>query len=208
MVIPGNLTYLGSDNVIVGDAQTDEPRTAIAAALPNDPFIRYPHGIALHAAMDRLLVTSSVRQADLKDPGETVTVIEENSGRVLSTHKVSNNRSPSGVAPVEIALLPRSELHHPNRMGGTLWTVTWNAERNAFDFREAFDFSPHELGMPLEIYFNRDADRLYVTTAKTGHLNIFDIGADPKEPKLLTAAGAPMLRFLRRSAMPSYRTVY
>lgn len=104
MVIPGNLTYLGSDNVIVGDAQTDEPRTAIAAALPNDPFIRYPHGIALHAAIDRLLVTSSVRQADLKDPGETVTVIEENSGRVLSTHKVSNNRSPSGVAPVENCL--------------------------------------------------------------------------------------------------------
>lgn len=48
---------------------------------------------------------------------------------------------------------------------------------------------------PREIYFNREADRLYVTTAKTGHLNIFDIGADPKEPKLLTAAGAPHVAF-------------
>ena len=41
----------------------------------------YPHGIAVHDGLDRLLVTSTVRPSDLGDAGETITVIEASSGK-------------------------------------------------------------------------------------------------------------------------------
>jgi len=50
------------------------------------------------------------------------------------------------------------------------------------------------MGVPLEIYFNKKGDRLYVTTAKPGHLHIFDVSGGAATPKLLksiaTAEGA------------------
>jgi hypothetical protein len=52
-------------------------------------------------------------------------------------------------------------------------------------------------GVPLEIYFtskNGKADQLHVTTAKPGHLHIFDISKDVGKPQLMksiaTAEGA------------------
>lgn len=196
------LTCMGSDNVIVGDAHTDIPLRVIAAPVPHHPFIRYPHGMGLHSGIDRIIVTSTVRAADLSDPGETVTVIEASSGKVLSTHKVSNKPSPAGEAPVEAVFLPDS--HPPiayitNMYGGTLWTATWDPAKKEFDFRQAFDFSPHNGGVPLEISFSKKGDRLYVTTAKPGHLHIFDVGQDATKPKLLktipAAAGAHHVAF-------------
>lgn len=196
------LTCMGSDNVIVGDARTDKPLKAIAAPGPKQPFIRYPHGIGLHSGIDRIIVTSTVRATDLGDPGETVTVIEASTGEVLSTHKVSNKPSPSGEAPVEVVFLPESNppvAYITNMFGGTLWTATWDPARKEFDFRQAFDFTTQQLEIPLEIYFNKKGDRLYVTTAKPGHLSIFDIGKDATEPKLLkvipAAAGAHHVAF-------------
>jgi DNA-binding beta-propeller fold protein YncE len=196
------LTCMGSDNVIVGDAATDKPLKTITAPWPNQPFIRYPHGIGIHGGIDRLLVPSTVRASDLKDPGETVTVIEASSGKVLSTHKVSNKPSPSGEAPVEAVFLPGSTppvAYITNMFGGTLWTATWNPEKRDFDFRQSFDFGPRQAGVPLEIYFNKQRDRLYVTTAKPGYLNVFDISQDATQPKLLkmipAAAGAHHVAF-------------
>lgn len=53
--------------------------------------------------------------------------------------------------------------------------------------------------MPLEIYFNKKADRMYVTTAKPGHLHIFDLSAGPGKPRLqksiATAEGAHHVAF-------------
>ena len=57
-----------------------------------------------------------------------------------------------------------------------------------------FDFASVKAGIPLEIYFNGKADRLYVTTAKPGHLHVFDISKSAGKPELLksiaTAEGA------------------
>jgi DNA-binding beta-propeller fold protein YncE len=187
------LTCMGSDSVIVGDATTDQPLKTITAPWPNPPFIRYPHGIGIHSGIDRILVTSTVRATDLGDAGETVTVIEASTGKVLSTHKVSNQSSPSGAAPVEAVFLPESNppiAYITNMFGGTLWTATWNPGQKEFDFQQAFDFSTQQQGVPLEIYFNSSGDRLYVTTAKPGHLNIFDISEKPTEPKLMQAIPA------------------
>ena len=196
------MTCMGSSNVIVGDAQADKPLRAIEAPYPNMPFIRYPHGISLHGGIDRILITSTVRASDLGDPGETVTVIEASSGKVLSTHKVSNKPSPSGEAPVEVAFLPGSNppvAYITNMFGGSLWAAVWNPARKEFDFLQAFDFSPLNAGVPLEIYYNGKGDRMYVTTAKPGNFHIFDISGNVTKPKLLktipAAGGAHHVAF-------------
>ena len=196
------MTCMGSNNVIVGDAQADKPLRTIEAPYPNMPFIRYPHGISLHGGIDRILITSTVRASDLGDPGETVTVIEASSGKVLSTHKVSNKPSPSGEAPVEVAFLPGSNppvAYITNMFGGSLWAAVWNPARKEFDFLQAFDCSPLNAGVPLEIYYNGKGDRMYVTTAKPGNFHIFDISGNVTKPKLLktipAAGGAHHVAF-------------
>ncbi|MGZ8095607.1 MAG: YncE family protein [Methylosarcina sp.] len=191
------LTCMGSSNVIVGDARTDKVKQVIAAD-GKDTFIRYPHGIGLQEDIDRIMVTSTIRPSDLKDPGETVTVIEASSGKVLSTHKLSDKPSPSGSSPVEAVFVPHANppTAYVNTMfEGKLWRATWQANRHAFDFQPVYDFAEIKQGVPLEIYFNRAHDRLYVTTAKPGALNIFDIGGESiTKPVLLksipTAGGA------------------
>jgi len=189
------LTCMGSQNVIVGDATTDQPIKAIALPKP------YPHGISLHPGIDRLIVTSTIRP-DGKDPGETVTVLQASTGEILSTHKVSNKASPSGEAPVEVLFMPKSEpamVYITNMGGGTLWMGVWDSAKKDFNFHQAFDFASVGSGVPLEMYFNNKKDRFYVTTAMPGHFHIFDISQDPKQPKLLksipTAGGAHHVAF-------------
>ena len=192
------LTCMGSSNVIVGDAETDKQIKVIEApeATSNTTFISYPHGIGLQDDIDRIIVTSTVRPSDLGAPGETVSVIEASSGKVLSTHKLSDKASPSGVSPVEAVFLPGADpaiAYVNNMFGGTIWTGTWDKADKDFKFRQVYDFNPAKQGVPLEIYFNHKRDRMYVTTANPGHLNVFDI-SKPAQPKLLkaipTAGGA------------------
>lgn len=190
------MTCMGSSNVIVGDAETDKQVKVIASDAEN-AFIRYPHGISINNTIDRMIVTSTVRASDLGDAGETVTVIEASSGKVLSSHKLSDKPSPSGSAPVEAVFLPHSNppLAYINTMfGGGLWTGLWDAGSKTFDFKQVFDFNTVKQGVPLEIYFNDAHDRLYITTANPGHFNIFDISGSPLKPALIkaipTAGGA------------------
>jgi hypothetical protein len=176
------LSCMGSSKLIIGDAATDQPTKTVS--LPNP----YPHGIAVDNKIDRVLLTSTVRASDLGDPGETISVVEASTGKALSTHKVSNKPSPAGEAPVEILFVPRANppvAYITNMFGGTLWTATWDAQKKDFDVAQVFDFASVKAGIPLEIYFNRKADRLYVTTAKPGHLHIFDISKSAGKPELL-----------------------
>ena len=191
------LTCMGSDKVIVGDTATDTVKQVINTSVP------YPHGIAVHDGLDRMLITSTVRASDLGDPGETISVYEMSTGKPLSNIKVSNKPSPSGEAPVEILFVPKSDppvAYVTNMFGGTLWAATWNAAKGDFDVQEAFNFAPTKTGVPLEIYFNPAVDRMYLTTAKLGNLHIFDI-ADLQAPKLLktlnTAEGAHHVAFTK-----------
>jgi hypothetical protein len=176
------LSCMGSAAVIVGDAVKDQPTQTIKLPVP------YPHGIAIHDGIDRILVTSTVRATDLGDAGETITVIEASTGKVLSTHKVSTKATPSREAPVEILFVPGANppvAYVTNMFGGTLWTATWNAQKKDFDVAQVHDFGTMKAGVPLEIYFNTKVDRLYVTTAKPGHLHIFDISKNAGKPELL-----------------------
>ncbi len=184
------LTCMMSARVIVGDVATDKVKQIIE--IPNS----YPHGLAVMSDIDRVLVTSTV-SGDLSDPHEFISVVEASTGRVLGKHKMSNKKSPSGVAPVELLRVPGSNppmVYVTNMFGGTLWAATWNPSKKDFDVAEVFDFNPIKAGVPLEMYFNKAVDRLYVTTAKPGKFHIFDISAGPLKPKLIktlpTAEGA------------------
>ena len=82
------LTCLGSSTVIMGDAVKDVPIKTVRAAEPATASILYPHGIAIHDGIDRVLVTSTVKPDDMAQAGDSVTVLEASTGKVLSTHKV------------------------------------------------------------------------------------------------------------------------
>jgi DNA-binding beta-propeller fold protein YncE len=82
------LTCMGSSNVIVGNAQTDQVKQVIAAK-GNKTFIKYPHGIGLNEDIDRIMVTSTVRASDLGDAGDTVTIIKASTGEVRQPLKPS-----------------------------------------------------------------------------------------------------------------------
>jgi len=189
------LTCMGSSNVIMGDAVKDQPIKTVSAAQPADAFILYPHGIAIHNGIDRVLVTSSVKP-DMSEVGESVTVLEASTGKVLSTHKISTKPSPAKSAPVEIRFSPNANhpvVHITNMLEGTLWAGVWDPKTKGFTFNQIDDFGPREQGMPLEMLYNAKGDRLFVTTAKPGFVNIYD-NTDPRQPKFLkttpAAAGA------------------
>src|SRR6058998_3354642 len=175
------LTCMGSSTVIIGDATADKPLKTISAPPPAAPFISYPHGISVHNGIDRVLITSTVRPSDLGDPGETVTVLEASTGKVLSTHKVSRKPSPSKAAPVEVMFFHAAEppvAHITVMLEGTLWAGVWNPNSKDFRFQQVDDYSARGHGMPLEILYNRKGDRLFVTTAKPGHVSVYD-NSDP-----------------------------
>ena len=180
------LSCMGSQAMIVGDAVNDKPLKTVKVGLP------YPHGIAIHNGIDRILKTSTVRASDLGDAGESINIIEASTGKVLGSHKMSNKPSPAGNAPVEILFVPGANppiAYVTNMYSGTLWTATWNPAKKDFDAAQAFDFEALKAGVPLEIYFNQKGDRMYVTTAKPGHMHIFDT-TKPAQPKLLKSIPA------------------
>lgn len=185
------LTCMGSSAVIMGDALNDVPIKTIRAAGPAAPFIKNPHGITIHAGIDRLLVTSTVTP-DMSEVGESVTVLEASTGKVLSTHKISSKPSPAKSAPVEVMFAPKADppvVHITNMMEGTLWAGVWDPKSRSFSFHQVDDFGPREQGMPLELLYNAKEDRLYVTTAKPGFVNVYD-NTDPRQPKFLQAIPA------------------
>ena len=186
------LTCMGSNNVIMGDAVADKPLKTIAAPLPGPPFISHPHGIGIHSGIDRILITSTIMPGDLADPGETITVLAAKSGKVLSTHKVSLKPSPSKAAPVEVMFSPQTNppvAHITNMLEGTLWSGVWNSESKDFSFQQIDDYGPRKQGVALEMLYNKKGNRLYVTTAKPGHVNVYD-NSDPQHPKFLNAIPA------------------
>lgn len=190
------LTCMGTQAMVVGDAKKDRPLRTIKVAAP------YPHGIAIHNGIDRILLSSTVRATDLGDAGEVIGAVEARSGKVLGSYKVSNKPSPARNAPVEILFVPGANppvAYVTNMYEGTLWTATWNPARKDFEVGQAHDFAAQGAGVPLEIYFNRKADRMYVTTAKPGHMHIFDLSAGAGKPRLLksiaTAEGAHHVAF-------------
>jgi len=181
------LTCMGSSNVIMGDAVRDTPIKTISSS-EAAAFILYPHGIAIHNGIDRVLVTSTVKP-DMSDQGDTVTVLEAKTGKVLSTHKVASKPAPAKSAPVEVMFSPNANppvVHITNMLEGTLWAGVWDPKTKAFTFNQVDDLGAKEQGMKLEMLYNRKGDRLFVTTAKTGFVNLYD-NSEPRQPRFIKA---------------------
>jgi DNA-binding beta-propeller fold protein YncE len=182
------VTCMGSSNVIMGNAKTDKQIKVIAASKSDksNKLIGHPHGIGINDKINRIIIANTVHPTDFTIAEETVTVLNARSGKVLSTHKMSEKDSPSGSAPVEAVFLPKA---HPARVyintmfGNTLWTGVWNSMSQGFKFSQVFDFNALKQGVPLEIYFNHDLDKMYITSASPGYFNIFDI-KNPAKPRL------------------------
>ncbi|MGH7184152.1 MAG: YncE family protein, partial [Nitrospiraceae bacterium] len=180
------LTCMGSSTVIMGDALNDVSIKTIRAVDPAAAFILYPHGIAIHNGIDRVLITSTVKP-DMSEAGDTVTVLQASTGKVLSTHRVTSQSAPAKIAPVEVMFGPNADppvVHITNMLEGTLWAGVWDPKTTSFSFHQVDDFGPREQGMPLEMMYNKKGDRLYVTTAKPGFVNLYD-NSDPRQPKFL-----------------------
>ena len=127
----------------------------------------------------------------MSEIGESVTVIEASTGTVLSTHKISSKPSPAKSAPVEIMFSPKTDapvVHITNMMEGTLWAGVWDPASKTFSFHQVDDFGPREQGMPLEVLYNAKGDRLFVTTAKPGSVNLYD-NRDPRAAAESFSAG-------------------
>ena len=185
------LTCMGSSTVIMGDAVKDQPVKTIRTADTAAAFVRFPHGIAIHNGIDRVLITSTVKP-DMSEAGETVTVLEASTGNVLSTHRVSSKPSPAKAAPVEVMFAPKANppvVHITNMLEATLWSGIWDPTTKTFSFQQVDDYGPRQQGMPLEMLYNAKGDRLYVTTAKPGFVNLYD-NTDPRQPKFLQAIPA------------------
>ena len=185
------LTCMGSSAVIMGDAVKDKPVKTIRTPDGGGASVLYPHGIAIHNGIDRVLITSTVKP-DMSDAGDSVTVLQASTGAVLSTHKVSSKPSPAKAAPVEVMFVPFSNppvVQITNMLEGTLWTGTWDAASQSFSFQQVDDYGPRQQGMPLEMLYNAKGDRLFVTTAKPGFVNVYD-NSDPGQPRFLQAIPA------------------
>ena len=192
------LSCMGSQNMVVGDAINDKPIKTVALPKP------YPHGITIHDGIDRILLTSTVRASDLGDAGETITAVKASTGEVTGTYKVSTKASPGGEAPVEVAFVPGSNppvAYVANMYAATLSAAVWDPAKKDFTVQQVYDFGPMKAGVPLEIYFNKKSDRMYLTTAKPGHFHIFDISKGATKPVLLkslaTAEGAHHVAFTK-----------
>ena len=180
------LTCMGSSNVIEGNAIDNTINKVIY--IPNS----YPHGITLNEEINRLLVANCVAP-DMSDAGQTIEVIEASSGRHIESINVSNG---SLNAPVEVVFIPNTNppiAYVTTMMENSLWGLKWNANKQTFIANELFDFREHDKSlMPLEIYFNNNNSRAFITSADPGKFHIFDISKNPMKPiliKNLNAAG-------------------
>src|SRR5262249_62384407 len=129
---------MGSAKLIIGDAMTDQPTQVVTLPMP------YPHGVAVHDGIDRILVTSTVRATDLGDAGETITAIEASTGKVLSSYKVSKKTSPAGEAPVEVLFVPGANppvAYVTNMYAGTLSTATCPPPNKTLDVAQTLHFA-------------------------------------------------------------------
>lgn len=185
------LTCMGSSVMIVGDRATDEPLRTVALDAP------YPHGIAVHDGIGRILLTSTVGGPDLTEAGDVILELDLENEKTVTQHRIGNE----GSAPVEVVFIPASDppqAYTTAMYEGSLWLGSWDPQEKSFSWQKTIDFTEMGQGLPLEVYYNEAGDRAYISTANPGHLNIYDI-ADPSKPELLhsvaTAGGAHHMVF-------------
>ena len=191
-------TCMGSNKIIVGNAIDDSYTETWNSPVP------YPHGIAIHSGINRILVTSTVRASDLGDPGDVIGILDATTGAPLGSLKVTDKPEPNSIAPVEVVFVPGSDppvAWVSNMYDASMWTVTWNPDSETFEAAPGYDFSDVEAAMPLEIYFNANGSEMYVSTANPGKMHFFDLSDGGRTATLVktldTAGGAHHIAFTK-----------
>jgi DNA-binding beta-propeller fold protein YncE len=176
------LTCMGSDAIVVGDANTDKILDVIKTTKP------WPHGFDIDNRIDRALATSTANPSDMNAVGDYLTVIEASSNKVIGEIRVSEEGAEGPAAPVEVLFVPDSNpplAYVTNMHSNSLWTVQWNTETESFDAAHAFNMADAGGALPLEMYLVNDNRTMYVTTAQSGMLHEFDISKDPLKPEFI-----------------------
>jgi DNA-binding beta-propeller fold protein YncE len=178
------LTCMGSDNVMVFDANTDQRINEISANQEQNPdaYIKYPHGISADEKINRMIVTQTVSPA-LDDPQSSVTVVEYSTGKVLSTIKLLKNEdTPS--APVEVMFHPEKPIAYVSGMlDGTIWVLLWDEQTESFEPKLVDDGAIRGQTWPLDLSLGPKGN-LYVSFGSPGVVNEYSL-QNPEQPELL-----------------------
>lgn len=178
------LTCMGSDNVMVFDAKTDQIINEISTnhEQNQDAFIKYPHGISADEKINRMIVTQTVSPA-LDDPQSGVTIVEYSTGKILSTIKLSKNAdTPS--APVEVMFHPEKPIAYViGMLDGTIWVLVWDEQTKSFEPKLVDDGTVREHTWPLGLSIGPKGN-LYVVFASPGVVNEYSL-QNPEQPELL-----------------------
>lgn len=219
------VTFMGGDgsdptnegSVGYYDARTNKLLKVLARKRdpkkPDAPFILYPHGLS---AYKNFLVVSSCIAPDLKSGiGNTVTLIDMNTDKLLATYLVADN--PKHMSSTVEVLFMRSEIHPKlapglmvsTMLGNNLWYAPFDEGARGFGkFEKLFIGSEHETAVPLEFYTSTSkkfGPELYVSWGAPGVVKRFDLASVPKLVENTTApiesgAGAHHLMFFKSKA--------
>lgn len=195
------MTFLGGlggerdGSIGVFDAQTNELIKTIVAPEPEnpasgEPFILYPHGISANEDLGYLMVTSTVHPDLATGVGNTVTVIDMETGEPVQTALVSESWEDL-TQPVEVLML-RDDLPSyalvTTIFGGDIWIAPFDEQSGRLgEFSEAIDGGANGLGVALEFYIGpgedleSDEDQLlYVSFAVPGVVNAYSLDNLPE----------------------------
>jgi len=178
------LTCMGSDNILVFDAKTDQLIGEIFADQNENPdaFTKYPHGISADESIDRMIVTQTVSPA-LDDPQSSVSIIEFSTGKVLSTIELAKDLdTPS--APVEVLFHPDYPVAYVSGMlDATIWVLEWDESTKLFNPTLVDDGTKREHTWPLDLNIGPKGN-LFVSFAIPGVVNEYSLKT-PQQPELL-----------------------
>lgn len=178
------LTCMGSDNVMVFDAKTDQLIGEISSNQEQNPdaYIKYPHGLSSDEKINRMIVTQTISPT-LDDPQSSVSIVELSTGNVLSTIELAKNPdTPS--APVEIMFHPDESIAYVTGMlDGTIWALIWNEQTESFEPKLVDDGTLREHSWPLDLSMGPKGN-LFVSFAVPGVVNEYSL-QNPEQPELV-----------------------
>jgi DNA-binding beta-propeller fold protein YncE len=206
------MTFIGGSggerdgSIGVFDAQTNALINTIVAPEPEnpangEPFVLYPHGISANEDLGYLMVTSTVHPDLTTGVGNTVTVIDMETGEPVQTALVGESWEDL-TQPVEVLMLRDGLPSYAlvtTIFGGDIWIAPFDEQSGRLgEFTEAMDGGANGLGVALEFYIGpgedleSDEDQLlYVSFAVPGVVNAYSLDNLPELELVKTFQAEP-----------------
>ncbi|NLX09198.1 MAG: hypothetical protein GXY36_06045 [Chloroflexi bacterium] len=206
------ITFIGGfggerdGSIGVFDAKTNELLNTISAPEPEDPtngqpYILYPHGISAREDSGYMVVTSTIHPDLTTGMGNTVTVLDMETGEPVQTVLVSEAWDVI-TQPVEVLMLRDG---YPSYVlvttinDGSVWIAPFDEEAGRLgEFTKAVDGTAEGLMVALEFYIGpgddpeSDEDQLlYVSYAVPGVVNAYSLDNLPELELVKTYQAEP-----------------